>query len=94
MTEQDNQPIRKFRGELGLSLAIWENRTTGEDGKTRARKSATLQKSYRKQGDSEWSQSEISLFPADIPVARALLDRASSELPCTITEEEISDTSS
>ena len=92
MTEQNNHPIRKFRGEPGLSLAIWENRTTDEDGKTRVRTSATLQKSYRKQGTDKWSQSEINLFPSEIPIARALLDRA-CEL-CTITEEELPDTSS
>ena len=85
MTQQNNHPIRKLRGERGFTVAIWENEITDKEGKSRPRKSLTLQKSYRHPDSGDWVQVEINLFPSEIPIARALLGRAYGF--CTITEE-------
>ena len=92
MTEQNNHPIRKFRGERGIALAIWENQITDKDGNSRPRNSLTLQRSYRNQDTGEWIQSEINLFPSEVPAVIALLNKAYGI--CTVTEVEPSGTSS
>ena len=74
-----------------MTVALWQNERTDKAGKPVLRKSMTLQKSYRNQ-DGDWIRSELNLFPSEIHAVIALLNKG-YEL-CTVTEEEVSDTSS
>ena len=72
-----NRPYKEFTLR-GLNLAIWRNEVRQTNGRLTTRYNITLNKRYKDKETGEWKDTQ-TYFPEDLPLLRAMLDKASEE---------------
>jgi len=82
ISSMENAPTRPYKEWRAgnVKIAIWKNKKTMEDGSEIEYKSASLTRSYRKQGEDLWRHDVINLRSNDIQKAILVLNKAQEDL--------------
>ena len=73
MSQQNNQPIKKFRIN-NISAAVFVNEVTKKDKEKHSRFSVQIQKQFQRD-DGSW-QLTNTFFPEDLPKLRLLTEKS------------------
>ena len=80
-----NQPIMKLRAG-SMSIAVFENKGKGKDGKPYVMKSLNIQRSYKEKDSDEWINKDLSINLDDVPKLGMLLQEVYTK--CMLREKE------
>jgi len=86
MTEEIKYPEKQFR-IVNISSAIWRTQAD-KNGRPVDRFSIKVQKSYKDPATGEWQNTEIWLFPSEIPPLLTVAQKAYEHCMVNIKSEE------
>lgn len=69
-----------------MSIAVFENKGKGKDGRPYSMKSLNIQRSYKEKDSEEWINKDLSINLDDVPKLRILLDEVYGK--CMMKEKE------